>query len=172
MTGVRKSLAKVEVALRWDPSASGTPAHDLDIVAAVFGADDPHGAPVYVVYFGNRAPDGTITLHRDSRTGQGFGYDELMTLELDRMSDRLTRVVVGVVIQGGAKTFGQISGTGIRIREGATDLVQDDLAAVADATEATLAVFTRDASGGWSLDPALRGFTSGPEEFTRVMGAA
>lgn len=99
MSGVRKGLAKVEIALRWDPSPAGTPANDLDILAAVYGAADPHGEPVYLVHFGSRAPDGTITLNRDSQTGQGFGFDEVMTLELTRMSSELGRVVVGVVIQ-------------------------------------------------------------------------
>ncbi|MET9963845.1 TerD family protein [Streptomyces sp. NPDC006326] len=177
-SGVRKSLAKVEIALRWDPSPSGTPAHDLDIVAAVYTAADPHGEPVHLVHFGSRSPDGTITLNRDSQTGQGFGYDEVMTLELDRMAAELARVVVGVVIQDtgprGArtKTFAAIAGTGIRIREGYTDLAVSDFAGVPTATAATVAQFTRDGSGGWSLDAAVRGFDADPAEFVRAMGAA
>ena len=178
MSGVRKSLAKVEIALRWDPSPAGSPAHDLDIVAGVYGTGDPHGAPVYLVHFGSRSPDGTITLNRDSQTGQGFGYDEVMTVELDRMAAGLGRVVVGVVIQDpgprGSRTttFGSVAGTGVRIREGHADLAQDDLAGVAGATAATVAEFTRDGSGVWSLTAGVRGFDADPEEFTRVMGAA
>lgn len=182
MSGVRKSLAKVEIALRWDPSPAGTPANDLDIVAAVYGTREPYGEPVYLVHFGSRAPDGTITLNRDSHTGQGFGYDEVMTLELDRMAPELGRVVVGVVIQeavirdagpGGdrTKTFSDIAGTGVRIREGHTDLAETDFAAVPAATAAKVAEFTRDASGGWMLDAAVRGFDADPEAFVRTMGA-
>ncbi|MEU9255657.1 TerD family protein [Streptomyces sp. NPDC048270] len=174
MTGVRKGLAKVEVALRWDPSPAERPAHDLDIVAAVYGAADLHGVPVHLVHFGSRSPDGTITLNRDSHTGQGFGFDEVMTLELDRMAAELRRVVVGVLIQdtGGRRaTFADIAGTGVRIREGHTDLAEGDFDAVPAATAATVAVFTRDASGAWSLDARLQGFDADPEEFTRTMGA-
>ncbi|MGW5850480.1 TerD family protein [Streptomyces sp. NPDC055254] len=181
MTGVRKGLAKVEVALRWDPSPAGTPANDLDLVAAVYAAADLHGTPVHLVHFGSRSPDGTITLNRDSHTGQGFGFDEVMTLELNRMGAELQRVVVGVVIQdaGGSagpgeprrKTFADIGGTGIRIREGHTDLAQGDFASVPGSTAATIAEFTRDASGAWSLDSAdLRGSDADPEEFARTMG--
>ncbi|WP_411103852.1 TerD family protein [Streptomyces sp. cmx-4-9] len=178
MTGVRKGLTRVEVALRWDPSSTGTPANDLDIVAAVFEAADPYGEPVYLVHFGSRSPDGTITLNRDSHTGQGFGFDEVMTLELDRMAERLGRVVVGVVIQdadtgeGAVKTFGDIAGTGVRIRDGHTDLALGGFESVPDATAATIAEFTRDGSGAWSLDARLRGSVAGPEEFARTMGAA
>ncbi|MFE3558053.1 TerD family protein [Streptomyces sp. NPDC059193] len=176
MTGVRKGLAKVEVGLRWDPSPAGTPAHDLDIVAAVYGAADLHGVPVHLVHFGSRSPDGTITLNRDSHTGQGFGFDEVMTLELGRMAPDLRRVVVGVIIQdtaagGAAATFADVAGTGLRIREGYTDLAQGDFGSVPSATAATVAEFTRDDSGAWSLDARLRGFEAGPEEFTRTMGA-
>ncbi|MFD9084762.1 TerD family protein [Streptomyces erythrochromogenes] len=180
MNGVRKGLAKVEVALRWDPSPAGTPANDLDIVAAVYGATDPHGTPVQLVHFGSRSPDGTITLNRDSHTGQGFGFDEVMTVELHRMSPDKGRVVIGVVIQntggaagggtGGAKTFADVAGTGFRIREGHTDLAQGDFAGVPGATAATVAEFTRDASGAWSFDVRLEGFEADPEEFTRAMG--
>ncbi|MER6255600.1 TerD family protein [Streptomyces sp. NPDC001584] len=178
MTGVRKGLAKVEFALRWDPSPTGTPANDLDIVAAVYGAADLHGTPVQLVHFGSRSPDGTITLNRDSHTGQGFGFDEVMTIELDRMAPESSRVVVGVVIQnadaGGAgrtKTFADIGGAGFRIREGHTDLAQGDFAALTAATAATVAEFTRDASGPWSFDLRLHGFEADPEAFARTMGA-
>ncbi|UQX04278.1 TerD family protein [Streptomyces sp. RerS4] len=180
MSGVRKTLAKVEIALRWDPSAAGEPPHDLDIVAAVYAAADPHGEPVHLVHFGSRSPDGTISLGRDSRTGQGFGFDEVMVLELDRMAPELGRVVVGVVIQdagvGGPaplrKTFAAVPGTGLRIRAGYDDLATADFAEVADATAATVAEFTRDGSGGWSLEARPRGFDADAQEFARVMGAA
>ncbi|MFG2988078.1 TerD family protein [Streptomyces sp. NPDC048257] len=175
MTGVRKGLAKVEFALRWDPSPAGTPANDLDIVAAVYGAADPHGTPVQLVHFGSRSPDGTISLNRDSHTGQGFGFDEVMTIELHRMAPESSRVVVGVVIQnadpGRAKTFAGIGGTGFRIREGHTDLAEGDFSAVATATAAIVAEFTRDASGAWSFELRLHGSDADPEEFARTMGA-
>ncbi|MEV6953106.1 TerD family protein [Streptomyces sp. NPDC051183] len=171
MSGVRKGLAKVEIALRWDPSPAGAPAHDLDIVAAVYGAADPHGRPAYLVHFGSRSPDGTITLNRDSHTGLGLGFDEVMTIELDRMAEELRRVVVGVVIQAGSTTFADVAGKGFRVREGYTDLAQGDFADVPDSTAATVAEFTRDDSGAWSLDTAVRGFDTDPEEFARVMGA-
>ncbi|WP_328302552.1 TerD family protein [Streptomyces sp. NBC_00435] len=177
MSGVRKGLAKVEIALKWDPSPAGAPVHDLDILAGVYAAADPYGEPVHLVHFGSRSPDGTITLNRDSRTGQGLGFDEVMTLELDRIAPELTRVVVGVMIQqqageGPTLTFGDVARTGLRIREGYTDLAVDDFAGVATASAVTIAEFTRDASGVWSLDPEVRGFDSGPEEFARAMGAA
>lgn len=172
MNTFNKGIEKVEVTLQWDPSPLGTPDNDLDIVAATYTADAPHGDPAYLVHFDSRSPDGTITLNRDSRTGQGFGSDEIMTLELDRLSDTYTRVIVGVAIQQGEgrKVFGDIQNTLVRIREGYTDLAENDFSDVAGATAATVAEFTRDEAGQWRLRPALRGFDTDPEGFAALMG--
>ncbi|MFI0901975.1 TerD family protein [Streptomyces sioyaensis] len=172
MSTLNKGIEKVEVTLKWDPSPIGTPDNDLDIVAATYPADAPHGDPSYLVAFDSRSPDGTITLNRDSRTGQGFGADEVMTLELDRLSETYARVLVGVAIQQGEgrKVFGDVANTAVRIREGYTDLAEDDFASVAEATAATVAEFTRDETGKWRFRPGLRGFDADPDAFVSVMG--
>ncbi|MGW0120008.1 TerD family protein [Streptomyces sp. NPDC003327] len=172
MSGLNKGVGKVEVALRWDPAPAGAPAHDLDLVAGVFTAEQPYGPPAYLVHFDSRSPDGTITLHRDSQTGQGFGYDEAMTLELNRLAPRYARVVVGVAIQqgGGRLTFGDIAGAGVRVREGYTDLALHDFADVAEARSATVAEFTRGADG-WSHRPLRHGFDADPRQFASLLGA-
>lgn len=174
MSGLSKGIRKVEVALKWDPSPAGQPPTDLDIVAAPYGTDDPYGAPAYVVHFDSRSPDGTIYLNRDSRDGRGFGWDEVMTLELERLSERYARVVVGVVIQQryGHRAFGNVLGPGLRIREGYTVLAEDDFAGVLGATAATVAEFARDEAGNWVFRPGVHGFEDDPATFTRTMGRA
>ncbi|GAA2431016.1 TerD family protein [Streptomyces pulveraceus] len=173
MSTPNKDLDKIEVSLKWDPSPSGAPAHDLDIIAATYLAEAPYGSPAYLVHFDSRSPDGTITLNRDSRTGQGFGFDEVMTLELDRLSTAYTRVVVGVAIQqrDGRKTFAEIANTGVQIREGYTNLAEDDFSAVGAATAATVAEFVRGASGAWEFHDTVRGFEGDPDSFAATMGS-
>lgn len=169
MDGLNKGLRKVEIAVRWDPSPAGQPSTDLDLVAATYPADDPHGDPAYVVHFDSRSPDGTIYLNRDSKDGQGFGYDEVMTLELDRLDGRYARVVVGVVIQQrpAERTFVSVVNPGLRIREGYTVLAEDAFGSVLGATAATVAEFVRDGSGPWDFRPGLRGFEGDPVDFAR-----
>ncbi|MFJ3641157.1 TerD family protein [Streptomyces sp. NPDC090108] len=172
LTGFSKGIRKVEVALKWDPSPAGRPPTDLDIVAATFVTDDAYGAPAYLVHFDSRSPDGTIFLNRDSADGQGFGWDEVMTLELDRLDARYVRVVVGVVIQqrSGHRTFVNVLNPAMRIREGHTVLAEDDFGSALAATAATVAEFVRDESGEWALRPGVHGFEDDPETFTRIMG--
>ncbi|GED84323.1 TerD family protein [Streptomyces sp. 6-11-2] len=174
MSGLSKGIGKVEVAVKWDPSPAGQPPTDLDLVTAVYRAGDPHGDPAYVVHFESRSPDGTIYLNRDSRDGQGFGWDEVMTLELDRLDDGYARVVVGVVIQQrpAHRTFAGVLGPGMRVREGYTVLAEDDFGGVLGATAATVAEFARNGAGNWEFRPGVLGFEDDPETFTRVMGRA
>lgn len=172
MSGLNKGLGKVEVTLKWDPSPLGAPVHDLDIIAATYSTDDPHGRPAYLVHFDSRSPDGTIVLNRDSRTGQGFGPDEALTLELDRLAPSYGRVVVGVVIQqnDGRRTFGDIANSAVEVFSSHTELTSDDFSGVAGSTAATVAEFARAESGEWQLHAAVRGFDTDPESFAAVMG--
>jgi tellurium resistance protein TerD len=171
VSGIGKGIAKAEVSLKWDPSPMGHPAIDLDLVAGVYRHDDPHGAPVHLVHFDRRSPDGTITLRRDSRDGRGFGWDEAMTIELDRLAPEFGRVVVGVVIQQGAveRTFSEVPQARYRVAEGYTEFTEADFGRVADARAATLCEFVRSGNR-WEHRPALRGFQD-VERFPSVMGA-
>ncbi|MEW2131634.1 TerD family protein [Streptomyces sp. NPDC005435] len=172
MTGFGKGIRGVEVALKWNPSPAGRPPSDLDLVAAVFTADDAYGQAAHLVHFDSRSPDGTIFLNRDSPDGKGFGWDEVMTLELHRLDRRYARVVVGVVIrqEDGTLTFGQILAPALRVRTGYTDLTEDDFTTVPDATAATVAEFVRDGLGEWSFRAGVHGFAEDPTTFTRLMG--
>ncbi|MET9293528.1 TerD family protein [Streptomyces sp. NPDC003077] len=174
MNSLNKGIEKAQVALKWDASPFGAPPVDLDIIAGVYPAAAPYGDPSYLVHFGSRSPDGTITLNRDSRTGQGLGEDEVMTLELNRLAPAYGRVVVGVAIQQreGRKVFADVARCSARIREGYTELASYDFAGVSGAKAAVIASFTRQAeSGVWEFHAELRGFDTDPDSFVRVMGS-
>ncbi|MEV6395829.1 TerD family protein [Streptomyces sp. NPDC051907] len=174
MSSLNKGVRRAEVTLRWDPSPIGEAAHDLDIVAATYTADALYGPPSYVVHYDSRSPDGTITLTRESRTGQGFGSDEVMTLEFDRLAGVYGRVVVGVVIQqrDGRKQFGDIANPLVRVLEGHDELGQEDFAGLGEATAAVVGAFTRSASGEWEFRASVRGFDADPQAFIAVMGSS
>ncbi len=162
MNGLSKGIHKAEVALKWGPSPAGQSAIDLDIVAATYLATDLHGEPAYVVHFDSRSPDGTIYLDRDSQSGQGFGWDAVMTLELNRLDSRYGRVVIGVVIQQHPThhTFASVPNPRLRIREGYTVLAEDDFSGVPESTGVTVGEFVR-AEAGWTFHPGIHGFEDG-----------
>jgi tellurium resistance protein TerD len=174
VSSVNRGLGKVEVKLKWDPSTWDRPPHHLDIIGATYSAEDPYGPPVYVVHFDSRAPDGTINMTRHSQTGQGFGFVEVMVLELDRLASSFARVVVGVVIHqnSGPKTFGDLSNAGVLVLDGYEELLEDDFTQVAGSTATTVAEFTKDASGAWEFHEMIRGSDNDPTVFTAEMGDA
>ncbi|MET8765678.1 TerD family protein [Streptomyces sp. NPDC004658] len=172
MSGASEALDKVEVRLKWDPSPLGEAPRHLDIIAGTYSVDDPYGRPVYLVHYDSRSPDGTINMARHSQTGMGFGFVEVMVLELDRLASAYGRVVVGVAIHqnGRTRTFRDISNAGVVVVHGYRQLIVDDFARVADATAATVAEFTRDSTGAWGIRETIRGFDSDPVLFTAEMG--
>jgi tellurium resistance protein TerD len=187
MSGVGKGLERVEVRVKWDPSPLGEPPTDLDVIAGPFeragtrtlpgGSRRPGGGtsgPAYVVHYDSRSPDGTIWLNHDSRTGQGFGWDEVMTLELHRLGESYDRVVVGVTIQQRPvrRDFAGVLNPAFEIVAGYEVLAAGDFAEVAGATAATVAEFRRRDAGAWEFRPALRGFDADPDAFARTMGDA
>ncbi|MBM9510386.1 TerD family protein [Actinacidiphila acididurans] len=173
MSTFNKGIGRVQVQLRWDPSAKGQVDHDLDLVAATYFAADPTGEPAYLVHFDSRSPDGTIFLDHDNRTGKGLGADEIMTLEPGRLSTEYGRVVVGVAIQQRAAhiTFADVANPGAKVIEGYTQLTDVDFTEVADATAATVGEFIRNRSGDWEFRRLVRGFDTDPQSFARTMGS-
>ncbi|MCF1594773.1 TerD family protein [Streptomyces muensis] len=174
MNAINKGIRKVEISLKWDPSPAGQPPTDLDLVAATYLASDPYGDPAYVVHFDSRSPDGTIYLNRDSKDGKGFGWDEVLTVELDRLDSRYARVMVGVVIQQNPskRTFVSVVNPALRIREGYTVMAEDDFGGVLGSTATTVAEFVREGSSTWDFHPGIHGFEDDPETFTATMGRA
>jgi tellurium resistance protein TerD len=174
VSGAGDGLGKVEVKLRWDPSPYGEPPRHLDIIAATYSVDDPHGRPVYVVHYDSRSPDGTINMTRHSETGMGYGFVEAMVLEFERVSSAYGRVVVGVGIHqdSGPRTFGEIANAGVVVAEGYRQLLADDFRTVPDARAATVGEFTRDESGAWRFRGMVRGYDSDPVLFAAEMGSS
>ena len=173
MSRISKAFGKVEVKLRWDPSPLGEPPRHLDIVAATYSVDDPYGRPEYIVHWDSRSPDGTINMSRHSHTGQGFGFVEVMVLELDRLASSYGRVVVGVVIHQNTvpRTFGDMSNAGVVVAQRHTELVADDFSQVAGSTATTVAEFTRNGSDQWELREMIQGSDKEPVAFTAEMGS-
>lgn len=174
MSSVTTGLQKIEVRLRWDPSPVGESPRHLDIVAATYSTDDPYGDPAYVVHYDSRSPDGTINMTRHSETGMGFGFVEVMALELDRLAPSYSRVVVGVVIHQDAdpRTFSDIENAGVLVVEKYTDLLETDFTPVAGSTAATIVEFRRNDSDAWKLHELIQGFDCDATDFPAEMGSA
>ncbi|CAM5625012.1 hypothetical protein SALBM217S_04274 [Streptomyces griseoloalbus] len=136
VNGLSKGIRKVEIALKWDPVASGQPPTDLDLVAAPYLAT-PLRQPRLPGALRQPLPYGTITSTVTARTARarlGRGHDART-----RAPRRALRARGGRrrhTAAPGRRTFASVANPALRIREGYTVLAEDDFGTVPGATAA------------------------------------
>ncbi|WP_306360224.1 TerD family protein [Nocardia sp. CC227C] len=124
------ALTYIELALGWDPAQRrvfGGRGRNIDLNAAALlfvGGDI-----VDVVYSEQlTSRDGAVRHHGDSLTGEGRGDNEVITVDLTRLSTRVTTVVFLVTCYTG-QAFDQIDNAFCRLVDGVrgTELANYDL---------------------------------------------
>ncbi|MFI9415197.1 TerD family protein [Nocardia gamkensis] len=149
----RTRLEHLRVALGWDPvrrSRFAFTAKDIDLnVSAVLFADEHIGDVVYHQQLSSR--DGSVRHLGDSTTGEGKGDNEVITIDLTRIPDRITTVVVLVTSYTG-QTFDQIENAFCRVVDtvSGTEIAHHDLDANPSHTGFVMGKVSR-AQGTWQF---------------------
>ena len=148
------------VGLGWDVNKGlfGGGNYDLDASAFVLRDDKLHGKND-VIYFGHRGNrNDAIYHHGDNLTGAGDGDDEQITVNLDKLSADVTRVVFVVNIYSAKarkQSFGKIKNAFIRLVDEDTnvEVLRYDLSkgGVDDATALVFAELYRH-NGEWKFN--------------------
>ncbi|MFN8672644.1 MAG: TerD family protein [Candidatus Sericytochromatia bacterium] len=113
-------LKKVKVGLGWDVKASDT-GEDFDLDASVFLLGENEKIPTnnhFVFYNNLKSPDSSVTHTGDNRTGAGDGDDEVILIDLTKVSNDVKKLVFVVTIHQAderKQNFGQISNSFVRI---------------------------------------------------------
>lgn len=120
-------LSEIKVGLGWDPvkqsggflkSLFGSESADIDCDASIFLLDKDSN-PIDLVYFGNlRTRNDSIIHTGDNLTGDGDGDDEVILVDLERISDRVDKLLFVVNIYDCIRRkqhFGMIENAYIRI---------------------------------------------------------
>lgn len=120
-------LSEIKVGLGWDPvkqsggflkSLFGSGSADIDCDASIFLLDK-NSNPIDLVYFGNlRTRNDSIIHTGDNLTGDGDGDDEVILVDLERISDRVDKLLFVVNIYDCIRRkqhFGMIENAYIRI---------------------------------------------------------
>jgi tellurium resistance protein TerZ len=148
-------LEHLRVALGWDPvrrSWPGAAAKDIDLnVAALLFAEDHITDVVYHQQLSSR--DGSIRHCGDSTTGEGKGDNEVITVDLSRISPQITTVLFLVTSYTG-QTFDQIENAFCRVVDtvSGAEIAHYDLSADASHTGLVMGKVARD-SGMWRFEP-------------------
>lgn len=115
-----EGLSKVVVGLGWDAAKKGLFGQvskiDCDASAIVLGENDSYRG---VAYYGNRSlENGCVYHHGDNLTGDGDGDDEQITVDLNKLSNGVSKVVFVVNIydcNSRRQDFGMIKNAFIRL---------------------------------------------------------
>ncbi|MBQ8568384.1 MAG: TerD family protein [Oscillospiraceae bacterium] len=119
------ALKHLMVGLGWDLPLIKLQAFDLDAFALVCGEDGKIDDFKDVVYFANLThKTGAIKHLGDNLTGAGDGDDEQMTIDLTRIPENYSKIVLGVCIYQGDKRnqhFGKVKNAFVRLVDSDTN---------------------------------------------------
>jgi len=118
LSKMNASLDNILVGLGWDVAQAGVP-HDLDVEVFMLGENDRVlGDDWFVFYNKLLSPDGSVKHSGDNKSGIGAGDDEVVTVQLSKVSPGVKKLVFVVTINEAIErghNFGQISNAYIRI---------------------------------------------------------
>lgn len=111
-------LTQIYMGLGWDP-ATGYGEIDLDASCIVY---DSNKRVIEVIYFGNlRNSDNTIVHSGDNLTGEGDGDDEVIHVDLSRLSSAVDCLVFTINSYSG-QTFNDVVNCFARLVDGTTNI--------------------------------------------------
>ncbi|WP_433654709.1 TerD family protein [Nocardia sp. CA-128927] len=149
------ALDYVNMALGWDPVRRrrwfGTRTKDIDLNAAALLFTDDH--MVDVVYHEQLgSADGAVRHLGDSTTGEGKGDNEIITVDLTRLTPEVTTVFFIVTSYTG-QTFEQIENAFCRVVDGVsgTEIARYDLTGGGPHTGLIMGKLFRS-QGSWQFD--------------------
>ena len=134
LTKADPGLKKLHVGLGWSPRNTDGAEFDLD--ASVFMLDESgkvRQSSDFIYYNQLESPEGSVIHTGDNRTGDGYGYDEVININLSLIPSGVKRIAVTVTIHDAEdrrQNFGQVSDAYIRVvnEETGVEVVRFDLA--------------------------------------------
>lgn len=147
-------LARVALAAGWDMAkggwfSGGGGSIDLDASVLIYEGNS-HVDTVW--YGGKRSKDGHIQHSGDNLTGAGDGDDETITVDLDKLDNKITKVVFTLTSYSG-QTFAKVSNAFARVydRDTNDELGRFEVSDSGEHTALVLAMLHREAGGQWQF---------------------
>jgi tellurium resistance protein TerD len=125
LTKTEPGLDKIYVGLGWDARATSGAAFDLDASIFLLTSNGTMRSDNDFIFYNNRvAQDGSVEHLGDNTTGIGDGDDEIIKVDLSKISPDVSRLVFAVSIydaEGRKQNFGMVSSAYIRILNASTN---------------------------------------------------
>lgn len=160
-------LKKILIGLGWDVRLTDGNAFDLDASLFVLKSDGKVRSDKDFIFFNNlKSADGLIEHTGDNRTGAGEGDDEVIKVNLERLSTDIEKIVIGVTIYEAdtrKQNFGMVDSAFIRIvnQDNNREIVRFDLSEDMSIETAMLFGELYRHGGDWKFRAVGQGFKGG-----------
>lgn len=161
MVGAGGKLQRIDVCLGWDVGSYGN--YDLDSSCFILGANDKViGDEWFVFYNQPVSPDGAITHNGDNKTGAGDGDDEIITVDLSRLSQQVKKLAFVITINEAIEngySFKNIANAYVRVvdKMSGKELAFFNLSDYYDGVTAMTVCEIYNHNGDWKINPVGNG---------------
>lgn len=107
---IPKKMYKFKVGLGWKVANNNN--IDLDVSLILI---DKNGQHENIFYNNRKSRDGAVEHSGDNRTGAGAGDDEVISVDLSKISDDIESIWPVITIYNNGKQFDDVSGGYVRI---------------------------------------------------------
>lgn len=120
LTKTNPGLTQIKVGLGWDTNKyDGGGEFDLDVSVFLLNEQGKVEDDKHFVFFNNpQSPDGSVVHSGDNRTGAGDGDDEVIEIDLSKVSASIQKVAFTITIYDAtarSQNFGQVSNAYARV---------------------------------------------------------
>lgn len=167
------ALNKLRVELSWDKRVTSGAAFDADASCFMLDANGKCVKASNFVFYNNTiSEDGSVVHSGDNRTGEGEGADEIIRVELAKVSADVQKLLFVVSIhewQERKQNFGMISNAMIRFfnDENNIELAKADLSEDMSAQTALIFAELYRHNGEWKVKASGQGFDGGLDELVK-----
>ena len=161
LSQMNPELSEIQVCLGWDILNQ---ACDLDASAFMLGADNKVVGDDWFVFYGQpTSPDGSISHSGDSTDGSGVGDDEIINVDLRKLSSNVQKVAFVVTINEALEkhlNFSMVSNAYVRVVDKSTgkELVKFMLSDYFANVTSMVVGEIYNKGGQWRFNPVGNGF--------------
>lgn len=169
-------MNSIHAGLGWDVQQFAGDDFDLDVMVFLLGENDKVVSDAHFVFFNNLvSPDGSVEHTGDNLTGEGEGDDEVVNVQLDKISSEVAKVVFTVNIHEGQarnQNFGQVKNAFIRLVDKAKDeeIIRYDLSEDFSIETSLIVAELYRRNNEWKFKAVGMGFKEGLTALVRHFG--
>ncbi|GEM44396.1 TerD family protein [Deinococcus cellulosilyticus] len=167
LTKEAPGLTSITVGLGWDIRTTDGAAFDLDASAFLLGESGKVASDSDFVFFNNnKSTDGSVEYGGDNRTGEGAGDDETIKIDLTRVPQTVTRIVIAVTIYDAEtrrQNFGMVRNAYARVlnNAGGAEIARYDLSEDASTETAMIFAEVYRHNTDWKFKAIGQGYNNG-----------